>query len=155
MQSIMARRAAMTVVALIVLGLFTQAAAAAGGVSAPQILLAAAACVFGYIVVRLARSMLVDDPVARRRARRGLIFAGVVPALVLTPAALEASPRDYWPMILIAAAVWLAVSMAYTSFILARAGSARVAAASTAKPRPRRHATAGSRARKRALAHSR
>ena len=133
MRSIRMRRAAMAAVSTIVIVVFAVAAVSAGGIAWSHVVLAAAGFTFGYIVVRLTEELFVADAIARRTAQRRLIFAAAVPAIVLTPAALEASPRDYWPAILAASAVWLAISMSYTSFLLGRATR------ETTAVRPRSH----------------
>lgn len=140
MRSTWMRRVALMAVTVIVLGLFVKAATAAGGVTVPQVLLAAAGCLFGYIVIRLTQAMFAAEPSGRRRARRGLMFAAAVPVLVLTPTAIGSSPWEYAPMILLGSAIWLALAMSYTSFILARATrraagtSETLATRATAKP---------------------
>jgi hypothetical protein len=116
------RKQSMVAVSAVVLALFATVAFAAGSISPAAVLLAVAGLLFGYIVVRLSQAMFAADPVRRQQARRGLIVAGAVPVLVLTPAAIGSSPPDAVSMILIAAAIWLALSMSYTSYILASAG---------------------------------
>ena len=122
MRSKLIRRASMVVIAVGILAVLAKAVFTAGAASSAQIILAAAGCVFGYIVVRLAQTLFAADPERRRTARVWLMAAAAVPVFVLTPTAIGSSPPELTSTLLIAAAVWLALAMAYTSFVLARAG---------------------------------
>lgn len=84
----------------------------------------------------------------RTRIRRLSMVAGsavvlalfAVPALVLAPAAIGSSPPDATSIILLVAAVWLALAMSFTSYILARAGRPAVAEHAARRRRRRIHA---------------
>jgi hypothetical protein len=121
MRATVERRVSIAILAILALMYFAKGAFAAGTPAPPQLILAATACLFGYIVIRLSQTMYAAERAARRRARRGLVFSSAVPALILVPGALAALPRDYWSNILIAGVVWIALAMSWTSFIVARA----------------------------------
>jgi hypothetical protein len=122
MRSSMPRRTALVFTVVLVIAVFTKLAFFPGGIGEAQLMLAAAGCLFALIVVRLSQAMFDALPERRRRARRRLVVLAAVPALILTPTAIEAAPREYAPMILLASAVWVALAMSYTSFVVARAG---------------------------------
>jgi hypothetical protein len=111
----------MVAVSTVILALFTTAALSAASVSAGQVLLAISGLLFGYIVVRLSQSLFAAGAAHRRRARRELILAAAVPALVLTPTVIGSSPPGFTSTILLSSVVWLALAMSYTSYILAKA----------------------------------
>lgn len=86
-----------------------------------RIIIVFTALVFAGVIVRLASQLHSSSREHRRRARRFLIMSAMVPALILVPAAVEAAGPEYAPVILLAAAVWLTLAMALTSFLLAYA----------------------------------
>jgi hypothetical protein len=99
MRATLIRRLWMVAVSTVILALFTTAALSAASVSAGQVLLAISGLLFGYIVVRLSQSLFAAGAARRRRARRGLILAAAVPALVLTPTVIGSSPPGFTSMI--------------------------------------------------------
>jgi hypothetical protein len=127
-------RLSMAAVTVVVVALFAAAALEDGSVSSGQVLLAVAGFVFAYIVVRLTHTLIAANAARRRKARRALILAAAVPALVLTPTVIGSSPPQFTPMILLASTVWLALAMAFTSYLLAKATKSTAHAA----PRQRR-----------------
>lgn len=134
-------RFSMAALTVFVVALFATAALEDGSVTTAQVLLAIAGFVFAYIVVRLAHSLFAANAARRRKARRALILAAAVPALVLTPTVIGSSPPQFTPMILLASAVWLALAMSFTSYVLAKATRS-----THTPPQPR---TAGPRVKKR------
>jgi tryptophan-rich sensory protein len=144
MRSRLIRHAIMVVCATVLVAMFALATVTSGPVSSAALLFAGAAILFGYTVTRLAGAMFAADQETRRKARRALIVAAAVPVFVLTPTTIASSPSEYASMILVASAVWLALALALTSFVVA---SARVAPALPAPIRQDR------RLRTRRLAH--
>jgi hypothetical protein len=101
------------------------AIAFARGLTIGIVLLVAAGIAFGYVVLRLSHAMFAANAGARRKARRRLILAAAVPALILTPTMLDSAPRRYMSAILLTSAIWIALAMSWTSFLLAVQPSAR------------------------------
>ena len=126
MRSRLIRHSIMVVCAAALVAVFTLATDPTGPISSGALLLAGAAIVFGYIIVRLSRALFDAEPGTRRKAGRALVVAAAVPVFVLTPTAIASSPSEYASMILVASSVWLALALALTSFLVA---SARVAPA--------------------------
>ena len=86
-----------------------------------RLALCAAGLVFLYVVARLSHTLLSADADHRRHAARRLVILAVVPALLLTPAAVDRTPSELHAEIMIAGVVWATLAMAYTSFLTHRA----------------------------------
>lgn len=86
-----------------------------------KVVLAAMAMIFVGVVARLVGTMLSADPKHGRKAREYLLFCAIAPALILAPAELDAAGRENAAVILLVTAVWLALTIAPTSYLLASA----------------------------------
>jgi osmotically-inducible protein OsmY len=94
------------------------AIALSGDITFGGTLVFAAGVLFSYVVVRLSHAMFSANPSARRKARRRLVIAAVVPALILTPAVIGTAPHELVAPILLASVFWIALAMSWTSYIL-------------------------------------
>ena len=116
-----ARHLAIVVVALALFALLAAVARRAGGPTPDGVLVAGAAALFAWIAARLAWTIATAAPEARRRSTRGLVLTAAIPALMLTPFALDAAPSELAALIVLAALVWIALAMAWTSFLVRQA----------------------------------
>ena len=118
MRTSLVRRIAIAMLTLAILVTFAAMIRTARSIGSAEIALAGGAFVFGFVVLRLVETMLTSDKRHARRARRALIVASVIPAIVLVPSALESSSRDVWPLTLLVAVMWIGIAVSFTSFVL-------------------------------------
>ena len=121
MRTSLVRRIATAMLTLAILVTFAAMIRTAGPLGSAQIALAGGAFVFGFVVLRLVETMLTSDKRHARRARRALVLASVIPAVVLLPSALESSTRDSRAMIVLAAIMWIGIAVSFTTLVLNRA----------------------------------
>lgn len=114
-------RLAIVFVSLVVVALFASVVAASVPLSAGRVILGAAGLAFALAVARLAHAVVTGAPASRRRASRALIGAAAIPAIVLTPTALEGD-ADIRSRILLASLVWAGLAAAFTAIVVAAEG---------------------------------
>lgn len=122
MRTSLVRRIAIAMLTLAILVTFAAMIRTAGSIGSAEIALAGGAFVFGFVVLRLVETMLTSDKRHARRARRALIMASMIPAIVLVPSALESSSRDIRLLTLLVAVMWIGIAASFTWLVLNRAG---------------------------------